>query len=412
MLFDYCRKVTTSIPRQADLNVLQVGPVFDATANQAQVLANIFFAMTYAAGLPISMPLAMVACIFYFYMDKLLLLRYFQKPPVLGNSVMMKVLDVLYYAALFRLAIACWMFGLLPVNWQGFVLKTGTDDDYSYVTASTTSLDPSSTSYTGILMSIRESVVENGNSMDLITFFTDRLFVPNVFPIFLLFCVIVLSFLLSALFKFIYRVVPIFWVLDCLLKFCSKKNSKIYDSSTTKMAAQGQNVDGYDIAMIQHELRKHSAPLTGPYFKYVPANQRRGIFNCCNNRVAPDPRDSIKDTEREEGWDVIEEQDVARLRGITEETLASYNLHYFKSRNRYIQVKHWMKMAPTLWDSYVNEQIDRASVGELKRTFELIREHACSTYALDEIPAYATATVGIIESLQALKEEDDKNYYN
>jgi hypothetical protein len=420
------KKLNTSLSRQHDLNTLQVGPIFDATTNQAQVLANVFFAMTYAAGLPISMPLAMVACIFYFYMDKLLLLRYFQRPPKLGNSVMVKVLGALYYAALIRLALACWMFGLLPVPWKGLEGSSGADDDLTSLSQSTI-LSQTTQSYTGILNTLRSNVVAHSASTstsDLVTFFTDRIFLPNVFPVFLLFVILILMSVLSALFKLIYRTVPIFWVLECLLKSCSRKNRKIYDSSALKQQKNGKGqgkpyvVDGYDVFMMKHDLRKQSAPMTRAYFKYIPRSDHGGWCSrlcCCrNNKVEPDPRSALDSAARDEGWDVADEREVAIQSG--------YDLHAHSGRqspeksstgneiqpeivdkHRYVTVKHWNKQPPAIVAG-----VDRYE-GELKRTFEIVHEHACSSYALDEIPAYQTAMVGILESLQALKDIDD--YY-
>ena len=56
-----------SIVRQKDLNDLQNGPEFDPTVNTAELLLLTFFSMTFAAGIPIMMPLACVTFVTYFF---------------------------------------------------------------------------------------------------------------------------------------------------------------------------------------------------------------------------------------------------------------------------------------------------------------------------------------------------------
>lgn len=96
-------------PMQADVNALvfillsivsflqEHGGPFDTTVNNAQLLALLFFAMTYSAGLPIMMFMTTVAYFIYFYVDKLLLLRYYAKPPKMGDAIM-EVLSLIFMA--------------------------------------------------------------------------------------------------------------------------------------------------------------------------------------------------------------------------------------------------------------------------------------------------------------------------
>jgi hypothetical protein len=55
------------------------------------------------------MPLCALVFFIYFHVDKMLLLRHYHKPPKMGDAVMRVVLDFLPWAAIIRLAIACWM---------------------------------------------------------------------------------------------------------------------------------------------------------------------------------------------------------------------------------------------------------------------------------------------------------------
>lgn len=76
-------------PMQADVNALELGPVFDVTVHSAQLFALFFFAMTYGAGMPILMPLSLFTFILYFHIDKLMLCKFNKKPPHIGDAVMM-----------------------------------------------------------------------------------------------------------------------------------------------------------------------------------------------------------------------------------------------------------------------------------------------------------------------------------
>jgi hypothetical protein len=66
--------------------------------------------MTYGAGLPIMMFMTTLAFTIYFNVDKLLLLRFYAKPPKMGDAIMEVVLKMLPWAGALRLAIACWMY--------------------------------------------------------------------------------------------------------------------------------------------------------------------------------------------------------------------------------------------------------------------------------------------------------------
>ena len=99
------------IVMQHDLNMLEVGDVFDSTDHSAQLLTLLFFAMTFAPGLPLLMPLCCFAFVLYFRVDKFLLCRYYQRPPHIGDAAMKVVVGLLPFAAVIRLAIACWMLG-------------------------------------------------------------------------------------------------------------------------------------------------------------------------------------------------------------------------------------------------------------------------------------------------------------
>ena len=85
-----------SIVRQKDLNDLQNGPEFDPTVNTAELLLLTFFSMTFAAGIPIMMPLACVTFVTYFFVEKMLFLHYYKTPSHLDDGVTRVVLGAIY----------------------------------------------------------------------------------------------------------------------------------------------------------------------------------------------------------------------------------------------------------------------------------------------------------------------------
>jgi hypothetical protein len=104
---------------QDDLNKLMVGEIFDSTDHAAQLLTLLFFAMAYAPGLPLLMPLGCFAFVLYFRIDKFLICRYYRKPLNIGPAVIKEVLFYLPFAALIRLGFGAWMYSnpdILPVG--------------------------------------------------------------------------------------------------------------------------------------------------------------------------------------------------------------------------------------------------------------------------------------------------------
>lgn len=88
-----------------------MGPLFDSSISCAHFLSMLFFSMTYATGLPLLMPMAFATLTISFYIDKMLLLRFYKKPPHMNDGVMQIILKILPFAAIIRLCFGCWMYG-------------------------------------------------------------------------------------------------------------------------------------------------------------------------------------------------------------------------------------------------------------------------------------------------------------
>ena len=111
---DYSTVRNAANPRivmQEDLNQYEVGPVFETSYLTANVLTLVFFAMTYATGLPLLIPMLMVSLIIYFNCDKMLLCRFYHRPARISEGVIETVIHFLPYAEIIRLAFGIWMYG-------------------------------------------------------------------------------------------------------------------------------------------------------------------------------------------------------------------------------------------------------------------------------------------------------------
>ena len=100
-----------SIVMQEDLNAYEVGPVFETSFSSANVLTLVFFAMTYACGLPLLMPLLAFTLILFFNLDKLMICRFNHKPARISVGIIQTIVYLLPYAEIIRLAFGIWMYG-------------------------------------------------------------------------------------------------------------------------------------------------------------------------------------------------------------------------------------------------------------------------------------------------------------
>jgi hypothetical protein len=96
---------------QHDLNALYVGPRFDVTLRYAQHLNMLFFALTFSAGLPLLLFLALISFALSYLVDRFLLLRFYRRPPQRDERLQVKVNQALPYALFIHLGLACWMYG-------------------------------------------------------------------------------------------------------------------------------------------------------------------------------------------------------------------------------------------------------------------------------------------------------------
>ena len=98
------------IADQNGLNKLFFGHRFDLALPSAELLSLVFIAMTFAPGIPLITIVCTVALGLLFFTKKFLLLRYYRRPIKVGPKSMHKIMTILPFAVIIRLAFGCWMY--------------------------------------------------------------------------------------------------------------------------------------------------------------------------------------------------------------------------------------------------------------------------------------------------------------
>ena len=180
-------KRSHSVVCQRDLNKMQIGPVFSPTTNTAEMLLLTFFAMTFAAGIPIMMPLIFLAYVIYFFMDKMLFIHYYKTPAHLDDGVTRVILSAMPWAAIIRCAFSCWMYGN-----ENLFYGMGSSSDGSGAASSATDLSSDFLDQSVGDFSVR-----------------DRLTTENAFPLLVLLVLIIAMKLVAK----VYNITPLRYII-------------------------------------------------------------------------------------------------------------------------------------------------------------------------------------------------------
>lgn len=347
-----------SVVMQHDLNMLEVGPVFDSTDHTAQLLTLLFFSMTFAPGLPLLMPLCCFAFALYFRVDKLLLCRYYQAPPHVGDATIRLVVHLLPVAAIIRLGFACWMFSCPDTAFGRGAIE-----------ASSVSVD-----YRDFLETARSSSASSG-----FTFANDRIFQPNTFPLFVLLLIVAAIVVLAR----VYQEIPLHLLfsrlLDCVNSLSADGHASADARRLAEVARSGHRseeasddlVSAWSLAKLNDPLRQQSAGYTREYFRYV--KHRDEIPDSCYDMFAYAYLTKLTDLDRDQGWQLEERGEFV------------------------VRTKTFLDASKRLDGS-------RARVGERKRTYEVVADNKCFSYDIEKVPAYATAMRGLREGTTSLQD--------
>ncbi len=348
---------------QSELNDMEVGPVFNTCGKTSQMMALIFFGMVYSPGLPILMPISFFAFLLYFNLDKRLLFRYNYRPQKIDDAIIQSVLVLLPYAALLRLAFACWMYSssVLPDLFPSLTLSTSM---LSAIPSSSSvgSHSINSKDYLSFLASY-----ETYGGVDSIYWIQTRVLQPNVFPLFVVFVFIILCKALRRLWKqipFNLLLSPVYFLARCC---CRRKKSLVYSEEN---GAAREELNGFDLMQQDDDLRQEMAPYTGEYYCYL--YDKREMKVSCGQCCKPKNRGKLPEQEILDGWLTVEQGDYV------------------------VKTKIWTH-------SSVTDGVTRIR-GDYKKTFEVVRDNGCFSYNLEKIPAYTLAIVGMREGASNVAE--------
>lgn len=113
---------------QHEINSIFIGPEFDRAGKTAQILSVVFICFLYSGGMPILNVLCFFTLFFMYWIDKILILRYFRKPPMVNHSLNDRVIAILPYAIIMHCAVSLYMYGSHTIFPTGFYkVDNGTD---------------------------------------------------------------------------------------------------------------------------------------------------------------------------------------------------------------------------------------------------------------------------------------------
>lgn len=302
-------------------------------------------------GIPLLMPLCTLVFFIYFNVDKLLLLRYYHKPPKMGDAVMRVVLYFLPWACVIRLAIACWMLS----NHQLFPdskLLINKLPSLSYFNSDNIS-------------HLYNNWIENHAGQNYYLINTGhRIMRGHIFPLFVLLVLLVLPMLIHKFwayspFYLLYRTIS-------LLLLNMKKFRKTAKSSITP----------FELVTSGDELRSEMAPFAGDYYQFLRSELVKTHFTKWLAKMYSRLRNDLTTDELEEGWRVS-----------------------YQGANKVKMIQ---------WHEAVTIGGVTRPKGSLKRTYEIISAHGCISYALTKIPHYTKIMAAIQEGVTSVLEDDEE----
>lgn len=158
-----------------------------------------------------------------------------------------------------------------------------------------TTVNSQSSAYDKFLQNARESSAGYSYAQD-------RIFRPNVFPLFILWLVVVA---LTAI-RRLWHQLPIYWIYRLLaqLQYFIFKNEDIL--AKVKNETEGK-VRGWELLKLDDPLRQQSAGLTKDYFRYV--KHRDEIPDTCLKMFSYAYLTKMTEIEVEEGWKIEDRGD-------------------------------------------------------------------------------------------------------
>eukprot|EP00753_Platysulcus_tardus_P015322 PLAT4965.1.p1 GENE.PLAT4965.1~~PLAT4965.1.p1 ORF type:complete len:1865 (-),score=744.73 PLAT4965.1:152-5044(-) len=130
-------RATVTPYTQSKLREQQLGPVFHLEVRYATTLSTFTVSFMFAAGIPLLLPVACAAMLLTYWVDKLLLLRFYRQPPQYDSQLSEQVVTTLQWALLVHLLMTAWMFSTPQV------LRSGQLDVDAFLPGTSKSLEGS-----------------------------------------------------------------------------------------------------------------------------------------------------------------------------------------------------------------------------------------------------------------------------
>lgn len=109
---------------QEDYEDLYTGPEFLVQIRFAQLLSTIFVTMTYSSGLPILYLISVISIFFTYWVDKVLVLRYFRLTPTYTHYLSRSAVKLMPWAVVVHMC-----FGLIMFSYP-YILRTEINENY------------------------------------------------------------------------------------------------------------------------------------------------------------------------------------------------------------------------------------------------------------------------------------------
>ena len=348
------KKTNHSVVMQHDLNILQTGPVFDPTINNAQLLALLFFGMTFSPGIPLMMPILSIVFFAFFSVDKYLFCRYYQRSPMIDDALPKLTIRLLPYALVIRMAFAGWMHSNPEIL------------EYTY---SSLSVGPTQIFRT-------QGVFSTTYNMNV----ADRLVHTNVLPL-----VVILGYVaVTSLLQLFWKQLPLYYILKIIHKIKKAMGNR---NKVGAVVDEYGHITPWEIFKMNHKLRQEQSAFTGDYFSFlrakVPELHERSAANifgpvirCLANALGADSNVvDVTVSEAAQGW------------GVEVDSEGQY----------FIKVKRFL----------VDDDLGKIKrcAGQQKKTWEVIHDHSCDSYDIEKIPAYSIVMKALHEGTNNLMKE-------
>jgi len=97
---------------QRSLNKKFEGPTFLISTRFPMVLNTLCVTMVFSSALPVLLPIAFLACTFFYHVDKFLLLRFYHTPPCYDAKLASGTVHLLPFVMIVHLAFAVWVYSM------------------------------------------------------------------------------------------------------------------------------------------------------------------------------------------------------------------------------------------------------------------------------------------------------------